>query len=67
MCDPRLPITVKRIPGGALIVFASGEKLYAYGRDSADVARQSGDMTREAAEQFAADVARALTDAWSKS
>lgn len=66
MSDPRLPITIKRIPGGVTINLATGERMFLYGRDSVDVARQSGDMTREEAEQLAADVARTLTDAWGK-
>ena len=63
MPDARLPIKVIRIPGGAVLQFANGEQLYAYGRD-AEIASQAKAMTREAAEQLAKDVARTLTEAW---
>jgi hypothetical protein len=66
MPDNRLPIKVVRIPGGAMLRFATGEQLYAYGRD-AEIANQAKAMTREAAEQLAKDVARTLTQAWGKS
>lgn len=66
MPDTRLPIKVIRIPGGAMLQFANGEKLYVYGRDP-EIANQAKAMTREAAEALARDVARALTEAWGKS
>ena|GEM_PF-3327517 len=61
--DPRLPIKVVRVAGGARIDFADGRQLYAYGREP-EIARQANAMTRVEAEQLAADVARALTRAW---
>jgi hypothetical protein len=38
MPDARLPIKVLRIPGGAVVRLATGERLYIYGRDP-EVAR----------------------------
>jgi hypothetical protein len=66
MSNPRLPIKVVRIPGGAILRFANGESLYIYGRDP-EIASQAHAMTLEAAETLAKDVARTLTDAWSQS
>lgn len=66
MSNARLPITVVRIPGGAMLRFANGESLYVYGRDP-EIASQANAMTLEAAEELAKDVARALTKAWSDS
>ena len=63
MTNARLPITVVRIPGGAMLRFANGETLYVYGRDP-EIAIQAHAMTREAAEALAKEVARALTEAW---
>ena len=65
MTNSRLPIKVVRIPGGAVLQFANGERLYAYCRD-AEIASQARAMTREAAEALAKDVARTLTEAWDR-
>ena len=65
MTNSRLPIKVVRIPGGAVLQFANGERLYAYGRDT-EIASQAKAMTREAAEALAKDVARTLTEAWDR-
>jgi hypothetical protein len=66
MPNPRLPIKVIRIPGGATLRFANGESLYIYGRDP-EIASQAHAMTLEAAEALAKDVARTLTETWSSS
>jgi hypothetical protein len=63
MTDSRLPIKIKRIPGGFTVDLADGRKLWIYGREPA-VARAANAMTLEQAEQLAKDVARALTAAW---
>ena len=60
MTDNRLPLKVIRIPGGAKIDLATGESIYVYGRDP-EVARSANAMTRQQAEELAADVARAST------
>lgn len=65
MSDARLPIKVLRTPGGAVLRFASGERLYVYGRDP-EGASAAHSMTTEEAEALAKDVARALTEAWEK-
>jgi len=59
----RLPINVLRIPGGAVVRLATGERLYIYGRNP-EIAKQAQSMTIEEAEALARDVARALTEAW---
>ena len=63
MPDARLPIKVKRIPGGYTVNLADGRRLWIYGREP-EVARAANSMTLEQAEQLAKDVARALTEAW---
>jgi len=63
MLDARLPIKVLRIPGGAVIRFATGERLYVYGRDP-EAASAAQSMTAEEADALAREVARALTEAW---
>ena len=60
MPDARLPIKVKRIPGGYTVNLADGRRLWIYGREP-EVARAANSMTLEQAEQLAKDVARALT------
>lgn len=65
MSDARLPIKVLRIPGGAVVRLATGERLYIYGRDP-EGARAAHSMTTEEAEALAKDVARALTEAWAE-
>lgn len=64
MPNHRLPLKVIRIPGGAKIDLATGGSLYIYGRDP-EVARSANAMTRQQAEELAADMARALTAQWS--
>ena len=63
MPEARLPIKIKRIPGGFTVNLADGRKLWIYGREP-EVARAANSMTLEQAEQLAKDVARALTEAW---
>ena len=63
MPDQRFPLKVIRIPGGAKIILATGEVLYVYGREP-EVARAANAMTRQQAEELAAEVARALTAQW---
>ena len=63
MPDARLPIKIKRIPGGFTVNLADGRRLWVYGREP-EVARSAGSMTLAEAEQLAKDVARTLTEAW---
>lgn len=63
MTDSRLPIKIKRIPGGYTLNLADGRKLWIYGREP-QVARAADAMTLDEAEQLAKDVARALTRQW---
>jgi len=63
MSAPRLPIKIKRIPGGFTLNLADGNRLWIYGREP-EIAKQANTMTLEEAEQMAKDVARALTKAW---
>jgi len=63
--DPRLPITIKRVPGGFALVFANGgPHIYIYGREP-HVASSAGSLTIDQAKALAQDAARALTKAWS--
>lgn len=52
MPDARLPIKIKRIPGGFTINLADGRKLWNYGGEP-EVARAANAMTLEQAEQLA--------------
>jgi hypothetical protein len=61
--DARLPIKIKRIPGGYTVNLSDDRKLWIYGR-KAEIANQAHAMTLAEAEQLAKDVARALTEAW---
>jgi len=63
MPDARLPIKIKRIPGGYTVNLADRNKLWIYGRD-AEIANQAHAMTPDEAEQLAKEVGRALTEAW---
>jgi len=63
--DDRLPIEIKRIPGGALLTLATGQRIYIHGREP-EIARVADDMTREQAEALAKDVARALSEVWKR-
>lgn len=64
MESKRLPIKVKRTPGGFRIELASGPCFYLYATKDDRVARAMPLWPE--AEQLAKDIARALTDAWSK-
>jgi lipocalin len=55
MPDARLPIKVKRIPGGYTVDLADGRKLWIYGREP-EVARAAKAMTL--------DEARATDEGW---
>lgn len=63
MSDGRLPIKIKKIPGGSMLTLGNGQRIHIYGREP-EVARTANTMTREQAEALAKDVARALTLAW---
>jgi hypothetical protein len=58
--DARLPIKIKRIPGGYTVDLADSRKLWIYRREP-EVARAANAMTLEQAEELAKDVARAPT------
>jgi hypothetical protein len=61
----RLPIKVKKVPGGFRIEFADGGHPYVYATADDRVAREMPLWPE--AEALAKDVARTLTEAWSKS
>jgi hypothetical protein len=63
MSDGRLPIRIKKIPGGAVLRLATGQRIFIYGREP-EVARTANTMTRDQAEALAKDIARALSEAW---
>jgi hypothetical protein len=64
MASNRLPIKVKRMPGGFRIEFADGAYLYLYATRDNNVGRTMPLFPE--AEALAKDLARTLTDAWSK-
>ena len=65
MADARLPLTIRRLPGGFCIQFADGRPaIIIYGRQP-HVARAANALTIDEAKALAQDVAKALTIAWS--
>jgi hypothetical protein len=64
MVDKRLPITIKKLPGGYRLQFADGKSsLMIYGADSS-IAHASGSLSTEEAAQLAKEVADILSKAW---
>ena len=64
MSDPRLPISIKRLPGGYRLQFNDGiSSMMVYGT-GVDHARATGSLTMEEARVLADEVARILTAAW---
>ncbi len=60
MVDPRLPITIKKLPGGYRLQFADGKSsLIVYGAD-ANIAHASGSLSIEEAN----GLAHILTKEW---
>lgn len=66
MADARLPLKIRRLPGGFAIQFADGRcALIAYGHATPDNAHAANGLTFDEARAVAQDVARALTRMWS--
>ena len=66
MSDPRLPIAIKKLPGGYRLQFNDGKSsMMVYGT-GADIALASGSLTTEEARALAEEVVRILTDAWGR-
>ena len=64
MSDPRLPIAIKKLPGGYRLQFNDGKSsMMVYGT-GADIALASGSLTTEEARALAEEVAGILTGAW---
>jgi hypothetical protein len=64
MADSRLPITIKKLPGGYRLQFADGKSsLMVYGAESG-IAHASGSLSTEEARRFAEEIADILTEAW---
>jgi hypothetical protein len=64
MPDPRLPIAIKKLPGGYRLQFNDGKSsMMVYGT-GADTARATGSLTTEEARELAEEVVRILTEAW---
>jgi hypothetical protein len=64
MSDPRLPIAIKKLPGGFRLQFNDGKSsMMVYGTN-ADTARATGALTNEEAGALAEEVARILAEAW---
>ena len=66
MADARLPLKIKRLPGGFAIQLADGRQaLFVYGHPTSDNAHAANGLTFDEAKAVAQDVARALTRTWS--
>jgi hypothetical protein len=64
MSDPRLPIVIKKLPGGYRLQFNDGKSsLMVYGT-GADIAQAAGSLSSEEAKALAEEVLRTLTNAW---
>ena len=64
MPDPRLPLTIKPLPGGFAIEFSDGSTpIYIYGREH-HIAAAAKSLTLDQARALAQEAARALTAAW---
>ena len=64
MPDPRLPIAIKKLPGGYRLQFSDGRSsMMVYGT-GADTAHAIDSLTTEEARVLAEEVARILTAAW---
>jgi hypothetical protein len=62
--DPRLPITIKKLPGGYRLQFADGKSsLIVYGAD-ASIAHASGSLSIEESNELAQEIAAVLTREW---
>ena len=66
MSDPRLPIAIKKLPGGYRLQFSDGKSsMMVYGT-GADTAHATGALSVEEARALAEEVVRVLTEAWSR-
>jgi hypothetical protein len=64
MTDPRLPIAIKKLPGGYRLQFNDGKSsMMVYGTN-ADTALATGSLSTEEARAFAEEVALILASAW---
>jgi len=64
MSDPRLPIAIKKLPGGYRLEFNDRKSsLMVYGT-GADIAHATGSLTTEEARALAEEVVGILTGAW---
>ena len=64
MADTRLPLKIRRLPGGFAIQYADGRRaLIVYGHPAGNAHAANG-LTFDEAKAVAQDVARALTAAW---
>jgi len=65
MSDPRLPIAIKKLPGGYRLEFNDRKpSMMVYGT-GADIAHATGSLTTEEARALAEEVVGILTGAWS--
>ena len=64
MSDPRLPITIKKLPGGYRLQFNDGRaSMMIYGSGD-DTAHAAGSLTSDEARGLAEEVVQVLTAAW---
>ena len=64
MTDPRLPITIKKLPGGYRLQFNDGRSSMMIYGSGVDTAQAAGSLTTEEARALAEEVVRILTEAW---
>jgi hypothetical protein len=65
MSDPRLPIAIKKLPGGYRLQFNDGKSSMMIYGTGADTAAAAGSLTTEEARALAEELVRILTKAWS--
>ena len=64
MSDPRLPIAIKKLPGGYRLQFNDGKSsMMVYGT-GADTAPAAGSLTTEEARALAEELVYTLTKVW---
>jgi hypothetical protein len=64
MPDPRLPIAIKKLPGGYRLQFNDGKSSMMIYGTGADTAAAAGSLTTEEARALAEELVHILTKVW---
>ena len=64
MVDPRLPIAIKKLPGGYRLQFNDGKSSMMIYGTGADTAAAAGALTTEEARALAEELVHILTKVW---